>query len=101
MTSSFHHPFDPLSIEEIQSAVAIVKAAQGQVFFNAVSLQEPRKAEMTAWLSNSTLNRQPARIAEVVVIAPGGQIYDGLVDLSQKAITKWELLDGLQPIVSW
>ncbi|KAI1441940.1 copper amine oxidase [Annulohypoxylon stygium] len=94
------HPFDPLSVDEIQTAISIVKKAHGEVFFNVVSLHEPRKAEMTKWLEDPTKTPRPVRIADIVVIAPGGKVYDGLVDLSTGTITKWELLDGLQPIIT-
>jgi len=93
------HPFDPLSKEEIRSVVNVVKKAHGDLFFNVVSLHEPRKAEMTKWLEDPSAPR-PARIADLVVIAPRGKVYDALVDLASETITKWELLDGLQPIVS-
>lgn len=94
------HPFDPLSLDEIQTAIGVVKKAHGDVFFNVVSLHEPRKAEMIKWLENSADAPPPPRIADIVVIAPGGKVYDGLVDIAVGKITKWELLDGLQPIVS-
>ncbi|KAK7752625.1 peroxisomal copper amine oxidase [Diatrype stigma] len=94
------HPFDPLDFEEIRLAIGIVKKAHGDVFFNVVSLHEPRKAEMTAWLESPETAPRPARIADVVVIAPEGKVYDGLVDLAGGKITKWELLDGLQPIIT-
>ncbi|KAK6956850.1 hypothetical protein Daesc_002131 [Daldinia eschscholtzii] len=94
------HPFDPLSQDEIQSAIGIVKKAHGEVFFNVVSLHEPRKAEMTKWLENPAETPRPPRIADTVVIAPGGKVYDGLIDLAAGKITKWELLDGLQPIIT-
>ncbi len=93
------HPLDPLSQVEIQSAIDLVKKTHGELFFNVVSLHEPRKAVMTKWLEDPSAPR-PARIADVVVIAPGGKVYDGLVDLASGTITKWELLDGLQPIVN-
>lgn len=94
------HPFDPLSASEIESVITIVKKAHGEVFFNVVALQEPRKADMTAWLQDSANTPKPKRIADVVVIAPGGKVYDGLVDIESGKILSWELLDGLQPIVS-
>ncbi|EHA53469.1 peroxisomal copper amine oxidase [Pyricularia oryzae 70-15] len=97
---SAHHPFDPLSAAEIETAISIVKKAHGDVFFNVVSLREPRKAEMTAWLANPTKVAKPVRVADVVVIAPGGKVFDGLVDLSTGSIVSWELLDGLQPIIT-
>ncbi|TRX89029.1 hypothetical protein FHL15_010048 [Xylaria flabelliformis] len=93
------HPLDPLSKEEIQSVIGIVKKAHGELLFNVISLHEPRKAELTKWLENPSTPR-PTRIADVVVIAPGGKVYDGLVDIALGSITKWELLDGLQPIIT-
>lgn len=94
------HPFDPLSLDEIETTITLVKKAYGDVFFNVVSLHEPRKAEMTAWLAEPKKAPRPARVADVVVIAPGGAVYDGLVDIKSGKITHWEQLDGLQPIVS-
>ena len=93
------HPFDPLTLDEIEAAISVVKKAHGDVFFNVVSLHEPRKAEMTKWLESPASATRPRRIADIVVIAPGGRVYDGLVDLEDSSITKWELLDGVQPIV--
>lgn len=100
VTADIPHPFDPLSLEEIQTAITTVKKAHGDVFFNVVSLHEPRKAEMTAWLADPEKTPRPARVADVVVIAPGGKVYDGFVDIAKGSITHWEELDGLQPIVS-
>jgi Cu2+-containing amine oxidase len=94
------HPFDPLTLSEIDIAVTTVKKAHGNVFFNVVSLQEPRKAEMTAWLAEPDTAPRPKRMVDVTVITPGGRVYDGLVDLAETKIIKWELLDGEQPIVS-
>ncbi|KAK3303192.1 copper amine oxidase [Chaetomium strumarium] len=94
------HPFDPLTLSEIETAIATVKKAHGDVFFHVVSLQEPRKAEMTAWLAEPDTSPRPKRVADLVVIAPGGKVYDGLVDLAETKITKWELLDGEQPIIT-
>ncbi|ETS73061.1 Copper amine oxidase 1 [Pestalotiopsis fici W106-1] len=94
------HPFDPLTASEIEKAISIVKKAHGDVFFNVVALQEPRKAEMTAWLQDPSNAPKPKRVADVVVIAPGGKVYDGLIDIETDKIISWELLDGLQPIIT-
>lgn len=94
------HPLDPLSLDEIETVITAVKKAHGDVFFNVVSMHEPRKAEMTAWLADPEKAPRPARVADVVVIAPGGKVFDGLVDVKTATITYWEQLDGLQPIVS-
>lgn len=99
MSYSHPYPLDPLSAAEIETAIAVVKKQHGECFFNVVSLHEPRKAEMLAWMQNPQQAPRPARVADVVVIIKGGKVYDGLVDLSGPSITKWELLDGAQPIV--
>jgi primary-amine oxidase len=94
------HPFDPLSGAEIEHAVAIVRKEKGELFFNAVSLKEPRKKEMLAWLADPKTAKKPARIADVVALAAGSKVYDGYVDLDEGKLVGWELLDGFQPLVS-
>lgn len=98
--ASLAHPLDPLSAEEIKTAIAIVRASNRNVNFNVVSLHEPRKAAMTRWLENRTAATKPPRVADVTVIAPGGKIGDALVDLGTKRITQWQWVEGKQPIVS-
>ncbi|CAI4212342.1 unnamed protein product [Parascedosporium putredinis] len=64
------------------------------------SLQEPRKADMTAWLANPEKAPRPSRIADAVAIGPDGKVYDGLINLQTRSIVSWEVLDGLQPIIT-
>lgn len=91
------HPLDPLTADEIALAIATVKEHHGECFFNVVSLHEPPKAEMLTWLDNPSV--RPARVADIVVIVRGGKVYDGLVNLQGPTIIKWELMEGVQPIV--
>ena len=99
-TTPAPHPFDPLSNAEIETAVSLVRKEHGKLHYNAVTLWEPRKAEMLKWLEDPAHTPKPSRVAEVVAIAPGGKVYDGLVDLREGKIVKWEALDGVQPLVS-
>lgn len=94
------HPFDPLSSVEIETAVSMIRKEHGKLHYNAVTLQEPRKKEMLKWLEDTSKPR-PARVADIVAIAPGGKVYDGLVDLKAGKIVKWEALEGVQPLVSF
>lgn len=94
------HPFDPLSNAEIEKAVSIISSAHGKLFYNAVTLREPPKKQMLKWLENSSSTPRPTRVADVVALAPGGAVFDGLVDLESGKITKWEKLEGVQPLVS-
>ncbi|KID94652.1 peroxisomal copper amine oxidase, partial [Metarhizium majus ARSEF 297] len=95
-----HHPLDPLSAEEIEAAVAIVRETHQIVKFQIVSLHEPRKATMLKWLADRSDATKPPRVADVSVIAPGGKVGDGLVDLEKKQIVQWEWINGQQPIIT-
>lgn len=39
-------------------------------------------------------------MADVCVIAPGGKVGDGVVDIAGKKIVEWNWVTGMQPIVS-
>lgn len=93
------HPFDPLSAAEIEYAIAVVSKLYGQLRYNAISLSEPKKAEMLAWLAAPDSVPRPRREAEVVVIDKT-EVYDGIVDLVNGKIVVWEKLEGVQPMVS-
>ena len=93
------HPFDPLSAAEIEKAVALVNKEHGPLFYNAVTIWEPRKAEMLAWLADPDHTIRPHRVADVVAIKKGGMVYDGLVDLDEDKLLKWESNEGVQPLV--
>ncbi|KAK3192072.1 peroxisomal copper amine oxidase [Lecanicillium sp. MT-2017a] len=94
------HPLDPLSAAEIQQTVTIVRGTHQNVYFNIVSLHEPRKAEMSKWLENKSSNQRPRRMADVCVIAPGGKVGDGVVDIAGKKIVEWNWVTGMQPIIT-
>ena len=93
------HPFDPLSVTEIETAVSLIRNEHGSLYYNAVTLWEPRKAEMLAWLADPQHAKRPHRVADVVAIERGSKVYDGLVDLDDRKIVKWEYTEGVQPLV--
>jgi primary-amine oxidase len=94
------HPFDPLTGAEIETAVAIIRKEHGQLFYNAVTLKEPPKVEMLKWLADPEHTPLPRRVADVVVIGKGSIVYDGHVDLKEGKLIKWEITEGVQPLVS-
>lgn len=98
-TTPSAHPFDPLSASEIEKVTALVRKEHGSLFFNAVTVQEPRKAEMMAWLADPEHTVRPHRVADVVAIGKGSKVYDGLVDLDEEKILQWELTEDVQPLV--
>jgi primary-amine oxidase len=93
------HPLDPLSSVEIEYVIALVRREHGQLGYNAVTLSEPKKKEMLAWLANTSLPR-PRRMAEVIAVDKDSAVYDGVVDLKDGKIVAWEKLTGVQPLVS-
>jgi primary-amine oxidase len=99
-TAPAPHPLDPLSTLEIDTAVAVIREKYAPINFNAVSLYEPRKVEMLAWLQNPEKAPRPARCAEVVCIAPQGKVFDGIVDLNKKEVVDWKYTPGVQPIIT-
>ncbi|KAK4982058.1 peroxisomal copper amine oxidase [Elasticomyces elasticus] len=94
------HPFDPLTAKEIEKAVAIVNSEHQGLFYNTVTLWEPRKVEMMAWLADPDHNVRPHRVADVVAVGRGSKVYDGLVDLEEGKIVRWELTEGVQPLIT-
>ncbi|KAF1957606.1 hypothetical protein CC80DRAFT_47965 [Byssothecium circinans] len=94
------HPFDPLSETEIEQAVAIIRKEHSNVFFNTVTLWEPRKAEMMKWIKDPEHTPRPHRVADVVCIGKGSKVFDGIVDLTVRKIVSWELTDGVQPLIT-
>ena len=94
------HPFDPLTESEIAKAVSIVKKEHSGLHFNAVTLWEPRKKEMQAYLADPKHTQKPHRVADCVCIGRGSKVYDGLVDLDEGKIIQWELTDGVQPLIT-
>ena len=95
------HPFDPLSAAEIEQAVRIVNAAYGPLAYNAVTLHEPRKAEMLEYLASPDGSKaRPSRVADVVAIKKGGAVFDGLVDLEKEKVMSWTSMEGVQPLIT-
>ncbi|KAK0663738.1 Copper amine oxidase 1 [Lasiodiplodia hormozganensis] len=94
------YPIDPLSEVEIEKAVAIIRKEHPDLHYNAVTLWEPRKLEMQAWLANPQVNPRPKRRADVVCIGPGSKVYDGIVDLEEGKIISFALTDGVQPLIT-
>ena len=92
------HPFDPLSTVEIDLAVSVIRQAKGDAyFFNCVTLAEPDKGHMVTWLEDVDANGldkastpRPTRFADIVAIGKGSKVFDALVDLDNKILTKWE-----------
>ncbi|KAF2450204.1 hypothetical protein P171DRAFT_377133 [Karstenula rhodostoma CBS 690.94] len=98
------HPFDPLTPAEISKAAEIVRSRyMGQdVNFRVITLKEPPKDEMIAFLNQehrkSPVERVPIRCARVEItlkIAAGGnELHEIHVDLTESSILKQQVSKG-------
>ena len=58
------------------------------------------KADMMKYLASPETVPRPHRIADVVAIGKGSKVFDGLIDLNEGRIVKWELTEGVQPLIT-
>ncbi|RSL89387.1 hypothetical protein BHE90_017169 [Fusarium euwallaceae] len=103
------HPFDPLSPKEITKAAAIVRSLFPGVApnFRVITLQEPPKDDMIAFLGGPDLNQapgpRPARVARVQVVTRRGDnpthLTELLIDLQSGQPIKRLELPGRHPYI--
>ncbi len=98
------HPLDPLTVEEIGSATAALRATKqfralsDRLRFITVDLREPDKDAVLAWKEDS--RKLPAREAEVVLLDGGdGATHEVTVALGDESrVTEWSRRDDVQPM---
>lgn len=91
-TVTFTHPLDPLSLNEIATAVGILKQAENlpdSMRFPIVRLEEPTKVEIAAFRTGERLPRLAFLLVMNLVDA---QTYEGIVDLSTGTVTSFTRL---------
>ena len=92
-TENHSHPLDPLSAQEIEAAAAAVRAHAGldeSSFFETIALREPSQGALAA-------KEKPPRQAFVACYEPSSnKTYDGLVDLEQGTLARWDHRPGVQ-----
>jgi primary-amine oxidase len=93
------HPLDPLGADELERAVACVRAARelGEaVRFVSVELRDPDKAQLAAWRAGGPA---PPREAALVVLA-GGRTHEAIVALDGDALVAWQHVPGVQAAIT-
>lgn len=90
-----HHPFDPLTPDEISRASKLVRPHFGRhnPEFRVVTLQEPRKSQMIPFLDKEhrrqVTGSAPARCARVEVVlesSSGNMLFELAVDLDRNEV---------------
>jgi primary-amine oxidase len=89
------NPLDPLSHQELLSAVAVLKNA-GHVDDNSrfvfLTLREPDKTAVLKWKAG-----QPTSREAFVIIKQGSQTFEAIVNLTTNEIKSWREIKGVQP----
>jgi primary-amine oxidase len=91
------HPMDPLSADEIDAAVSVVKASgklEGAARFPIVRLVEMSKADVLAWEPGDAITRR----AEVQAVTPAG-FYTARVDLDAESLLSFDAITDGQPLL--
>jgi primary-amine oxidase len=94
------HPLEPLTAEEITSAVAILrreKQLDDTVRFSTVELQEPTKEEVFGWPDSGRVTRQ----AFVILWdRADGAVHEAVVSLGSSEVLEWRPVPGVQPRIT-
>ncbi|MEP0886357.1 primary-amine oxidase, partial [Trichocoleus sp. ST-U3] len=96
-TQPILHPLEPLSVEEITAAVAIVRATHpvGSHFrFPTVVLNEPAKEVVLNFQEGDPIEREAFLI---LLDNATGTTYEAIVSLKQATVTSWQAIPGVQP----
>jgi primary-amine oxidase len=96
-TQPILHPLEPLSVEEITAAVAIVRASHpvGSYFrFPTVVLNEPTKEVVLNFQEGDPIEREAFLI---LLDNATGTTYEAVVSLNQGTVTSWQAMPGVQP----
>ena len=97
--SAHPHPLEPLGADELERAVACVRASReldGAARFVCVELREPDKAQIAAWRAGGPL---PPREAALVVL-DGGRTHEAIVTLADGALVAWEHVPDVQAAIT-
>ncbi len=89
------HPLDPLSPEELSTAVELLAAAghvDEETRYPIINLQEPPKSEVLSWEQGD-----PIRRTAFAVVKQGPRVFEAVVDLTGREVTSWMEVEGVQP----
>ena len=91
------HPLDPLSVAEIETAVAILRAERelgSRVRFETVELKEPPKDRLT-----SRNGHEPAAREAFIILLDNEtrSTFEAVVSLSEGKVSSWTPIPGVQP----
>lgn len=93
------HPLEPLTPEEIQASVAILRQSRNlsrSVRFVSVTLHEPPKEDVLKFQPGDAFDRQAWMI---LLDNTDGTTYEAIVSLSRGQVVAFEPIPGVQPSI--
>ena len=91
------HPLAPLSLDEVQTAVRIVREERDlgpKHRFAGLTLNEPPKDEVLAYKAGDPFEREALA---VILDGNDGSTYEAVISLIQGAVTSWTHVPDIQP----
>lgn len=92
---------DPLSADEITTAATLLRqrAHPTALKFNCITLHEPLKAELNAFLSGT--GPRPARRAFSIILKTGTpEVSEAIVNLTAKKVESWKNVKNVMPTLT-
>ena len=91
------HPLAPLGVDELQTAVAVVRREvepDARALFVQVTLREPDKSRVQAFEPGEAIERE----AFVVLLdRSAGRTYEGVVSITRDELVSWQHVPDVQP----
>jgi primary-amine oxidase len=95
------HPLEPLTVDEVRAAVALVRQQKGvgdRWRFPTVTLREPDKSAVLAYQPGDAPGDGCDRQAFLVLLDNHtGHTYEAVVSLTQQQVVSWTHLPDIQP----
>ena len=94
------HPYDPLDADEIEGAVAAVRATGrlgDAAWFSIVALDEEAGTEARRRRGPEASEPAPRHARVVVVDGPGASLVEARVDVTTGDVLDWQVRDGVRP----
>ena len=96
-TTAGVHPLEPLSVQEIQTAVDILRKEKGLTDshrFTEVTLREPTKDKVASFEAGNPLEREAFA---TIIDRSEEKVYEAVVSLTNSTTTSWTHIPGVQP----
>ena len=94
LADSVMHPMDALTVEEYQTMKTVLTTAgliDEDSRYPFIQLHPPDKETVLAWKPGDLFDRSAS-----AMVKQGSQVYEAIVNLTQKQVTSWTPVDGVQ-----